>query len=78
VKLVPDNYPHEECAGDLERGVNYLGNLGVPKLDAMLDRGITVMVPCQSCQHEGRVHLLAIKKKGQRFRVSASERLGPL
>jgi hypothetical protein len=73
MKPVPENYPHEECAGDLERGANLFGTPGEPDLEPVLDKGGVVILPCPSCTHEGRPHFLSVQKKNGRYRVSPSK-----
>ncbi len=73
MKLVPENYPPEECAKDLEAGANHLGSLGFADADASLAKGCIVMLPCPCCAQAGNPHTLMIEKKNGRFCVSAVE-----
>lgn len=68
-KLVPDGYSHEECAKDMEAGLNYLGKTGDPELDIPLSKGVLVMFLCPACTHDGHPHMLSAVKKDGRFVV---------
>jgi hypothetical protein len=72
MKLVPENYPHAECAKDLEAGANHFGNLGDHTADATLAKGGVVMLFCPACTAAGRPHMLSVKKENGRFVCEAS------
>jgi hypothetical protein len=66
-----DEYPAAECAKDLQARITHFGSVGVADLDAMLDSGKIVMMPCPACKFEGRrQHMLTIKKLDGKFTVS--------
>jgi hypothetical protein len=66
-----DEYPATECAKDMEAGINVFSCVGVADLDAMLNSGKIVMLPCPACKFEGRKqHMLTIKKLDGKFTVS--------
>lgn len=69
------DYPMEECAKDMEAGLNAFGDTGDKMLDDLLAKGGVTYLNCPACIAEGREpHSLHVQKRDGRFYVTALER----
>jgi hypothetical protein len=68
---VNKKYPATECAKDMQAGLAHMGGTGDAVVDASLERGRIIMMPCPACAFEGRrQHMLTVEKRGGKFVVA--------